>query len=127
MALGGFFDLGVRTARRIKEILNIETTVVNPRFITGLDKKTLDWMADKHDIVVTIEDGILSGGFGARIAQYYSDKDIKVYNFGFSMDLPKVYNPVELMERNSLSESKIIEKIFHSSQAVNKGVVETEI
>ncbi len=114
MALGGFFDLGVRTAKLLKKTMNIEATVINPRFITGLDKKTLEGIADKHDIVITIEDGILSGGFGSRIAQYYSDKDIKVYNFGFSMDIPKVYNPLTLMEQNSLSESKIIEKIFHN-------------
>lgn len=96
----------------IKETKNIQPTIINPRFITGLDENRLDWVLENHKIVVTIEDGILSGGFGSKIAQYYSDKDIKVYNFGFSMDIPRTYEPAELMAENSLTEEKIVEKYF---------------
>lgn len=71
----------------IKETKNIQPTIINPRFITGLDENRLDWVLENHKIVVTIEDGILSGGFGSKIAQYYSDKDIKVYN----LDFPWIY------------------------------------
>lgn len=113
LALGGFYELGVKTAALIKETKNIQPTIINPRFITGLDENRLDWVLENHKIVVTIEDGILSGGFGSKIAQYYSDKDIKVYNFGFSMDIPRTYEPAELMAENSLTEEKIVEKIFH--------------
>lgn len=112
IALGSFFNLGERTASFLKKTMNIEATVINPRFITGIDKAVLDWISETHKIVITIEDGILSGGFGSKISQYYSDKDIKVYNFGFSMEIPRVYDPIELMEKNGLSESKIVEKIF---------------
>lgn len=113
LALGGFYELGVKTAALIKETKNIQPTIINPRFITGMDEETLDWVRDNHRIVVTIEDGILSGGFGSKIAQYYSNEDIKVYNFGFSMDIPRTYEPAELMDENSLTEEKIVEKIFH--------------
>lgn len=104
LALGGFYELGVKTAALIKETKNIQPTIINPRFITGLDENRLDWVLENHKIVVTIEDGILSGGFGSKIAQYYSDKDIKVYNFGFSMDIPRTYEPAELMAENSLKK-----------------------
>lgn len=112
IALGGFFDLGQKTALLLKEKTGITPTLINPRFITGIDKETLDWVADNHKIVVTIEDGIISGGFGSKITQYYSTKDIKIYNFGFSMDIPRIYDPIEIMQKNLLSDSQIVDKIL---------------
>lgn len=113
IALGGFFELGLKTAKLIKEKTGIEPTLINPRFITGIDRETLNWALDNHDITVTIEDGILNGGFGSKISQFYSNKNMRVYNFGFSMEIPRVYDPVELMHKNSLSEQQIVEKILN--------------
>lgn len=112
IALGGFYELGKRTADMIKEGTGIDVTLINPRYITGIDTETLDWIKDNHEIVVTLEDGILSGGFGSKISQYYSDKNIKVYNFGFSMDIPRKYNPNELMKKNLLTEEQITGEIM---------------
>ena len=112
IALGGFFELGLKTAKMFKEKTGIEPTLINPRFITGIDKKTLDWVQSKHNTVITIEDGILSGGFGSKIAQYYSAKNMKVYNFGFSMDIPRVYDPIELMHKNLLSDYQIVDTVL---------------
>ena len=116
IALGGFFDLGKKVASLLKERKGIEATLINPRFITGVDTETLDWVAENHKIVITIEDGIISGGFGAKIAQYYSNKEIKVYNFGFSMDIPRTYNPDEIMRKNNLSDSQIVDTILFDVQ-----------
>lgn len=114
LALGGFFGLGCKAAMLFQEKTGIKPTLINPRFITGLDEKTLDWVLTRHEVVVTIEDGILSGGFGAKIAQYYSDKNMEVHNFGFSMDIPRTYDPTELMYKNFLSDSQIVEKVLSS-------------
>lgn len=112
LALGGFFDLGRKVAQLFQEKTGIKPTLINPRFITGLDEKTLSWALHRHEVIVTIEDGILSGGFGAKIAQYYADKNIEVHNFGFSMDIPRNYDPAELMHKNSLSDLQIVDKIL---------------
>ena len=112
IALGGFFELGQKTAMLLKEKTGIEPTLINPRFITGIDEETLNWVANNHKLVITLEDGILSGGFGSKIAQYYSTKEIKVHNYGFSMDIPRVYNPTEMMQKNSLSALQIVDKIL---------------
>ena len=96
----------------IKEETGIDVTLINPRYITGIDTETLDWIKDNHEIVVTLEDGILSGGFGSKISQYYSDKNIKVYNFGFSMEIPRVYDPKELMKKNHLTEEQMKDEIM---------------
>lgn len=112
IALGGFFELGRETAELLKERTGIAPTLINPRFITGVDNKTLDWVKNNHQVVVTIEDGVLSGGFGSKIAQYYADKEVDVYNFGFSLNIPRTYDPAELMIENSLSAAQIVEKIL---------------
>lgn len=112
IALGGFYELGKRTADMIKEETGIDVTLINPRYITGIDTEALDWIKDNHEVVVTLEDGILSGGFGSKISQYYSDKNIKVYNFGFSMEIPRVYNPKELMKKNHLTEEQMKDEIM---------------
>ena len=70
IALGDFYSLG-------EEVLNtlskegIEATLINPKFITGLDENLLDELKKDHKLVITLEDGILEGGFGEKIASYY--------------------------------------------------------
>ena len=71
LALGGFYQLGESVAALLEERTDIRPTLINPRFITGLDAETLASLEEGHDLVVTLEDGILSGGFGSKIAQFY--------------------------------------------------------
>ena len=113
LALGGFYQMGEKVVELYCQRTGIKPSLINPRFITGIDTETLDFLKKDHDIVVTIEDGILSGGFGARISQYYSTTPIKVMNFGFSMDIPNRYVPTELMEKNHLTPEQIVEDILN--------------
>lgn len=78
LALGDFYQLGEKVAQDLKEKLNINPTLINPRFITKLDEELLENLKQNHEIVITLEDGILDGGFGEKIARFYSDTNIKV-------------------------------------------------
>lgn len=111
VALGSFYPIGEDVVRMLKEELNISATLINPRFITGLDEETLDNLFVSHELVVTLEDGILNGGFGAKIAQYYGLTDMKVMNKGFTMDIPTRYIPSEWMRENRLDVDQIVEDI----------------
>lgn len=111
LALGSFYSIGEDIVRMLKEELNISATLINPRFITGLDEETLDNLFVLHELVVTLEDGILNGGFGAKIAQYYGLTDMKVMNKGFTMDIPTRYIPSEWMRENRLDVDQIVEDI----------------
>ena len=84
-------------------------------FISGLDREMLDGLTSGHDTVVTLEDGILDGGFGSKIAGYYSDKSMKVLRFGFTGDIPRAYDPNELMRRNQLTEQQIVDCLLKSN------------
>ena len=66
----------------MKDKLGINATLINPKFITGIDEKLLESLKDSHKLVITLEDGILDGGFGEKIARFYGNSDIKVLNFG---------------------------------------------
>ena len=80
IGLGDFYQRGEMLSKEIKSKFNFTPTLINPRFASGIDTKLLDLLKDNHDLVITLEDGILNGGFGEKIASYYGDSNIKVKN-----------------------------------------------
>ena len=80
IALGDFFEIGRSVLKGLKEELGISATLINPRYITGLDEEYLEDLKQDHDIVITLEDGMLEGGFGEKIASFYGTSDMKVKN-----------------------------------------------
>ncbi|MCZ2656563.1 1-deoxy-D-xylulose-5-phosphate synthase [Bacteroides fragilis] len=106
LALGGFYQLGEAVAEKLKES-GVNATLINPRYITGVDKNTLESLERNHSVVATIEDGVLIGGFGAKIAQFFANKDVKVKNFGFSQGIPICFDSKEMIETNRLTSEEI--------------------
>ena len=82
LGLGNFYYLALELGDYLKEKLNIDATIINPRFITGVDKELMENLKKNHDIVVTLEDGELDGGFGEKIARYFGSSNMKVLNYG---------------------------------------------
>lgn len=80
LGLGSFYHLGKKVKEKLKEEMGINATLINPRYITGLDKEMLEELTENHQVVITLEDGILNGGFGEKIASFYGNKDMKVLN-----------------------------------------------
>ena len=111
-ALGGFYSLGIQTALAFENKTGIKPTIVNPRFINAIDENYLEGLKKNHSVIVTVEDGIISGGFGSKIAQYYSETSFRVLNCGFSMDIPNRYVPAELISSNGLTPVKITDRIL---------------
>lgn len=70
LGLGTFYQLGESVADEIKKQYGIDVTVVNPVYITGTDKDLLAELAKTHDVVITLEDGILNGGFGEKLQDF---------------------------------------------------------
>ena len=111
IALGSFYQIGEAVVKLLKD-KGINATLINPLFISGIDGETLDNLKDHHELVITLEDGIINGGFGAKIAQYYSLSPIKVMNKAFSMNIPSRYIPDDLMRKNRLLPVQIVEDII---------------
>ena len=103
LALGDFFELGERVTNRLAAEYGIEATLVNPRFATELDRESLDGLAAEHRVVVTLEDGILDGGWGERVACYLSCTPVRTRTFGIAKGFPDRYDPNELLAQNGMT------------------------
>ena len=103
LALGDFFELGERVANRLAAEYGIEATLVNPRFATELDREFLDSLAVEHRVVVTLEDGILDGGWGERVACYLACTPLRTRTFGIAKGFPDRYDPNELLAQNGMT------------------------
>lgn len=108
IALGDFFQKGQTLSKKIEEELKIKPTLINPRFASALDKELLNNLLKEHKLVITLEDGILNGGFGEKIASYYGTSDIKVKNYGLDKKFYDRYNPEELLKTLGMDYESII-------------------
>ena len=76
----------IKQHRRSKEQTGTDITVINLRFVSGVDEELLDSLKKDHSLIITIEDGEVMGGYGQNIAVYYGDSDIRVHSHGISVD-----------------------------------------
>ena len=106
-----FYGLGKRVQEKLQSETGIKATLINPRFITGVDKELLTGLLDNHKLVITLEDGVLDGGFGEKISRFYGDKDMKVLNFGATKEFTDRVSLEELYERYHLTEDLIVNDI----------------
>ena len=111
IGLGTFYSLAQQTAKLLEE-KGIHATVINPYYITGLDESLLEKLKEDHDTVVTIEDGILDGGFGEKIARFYGNSGMKVYNYGLKKEFLDRYDVNEVLKDNHLTAEQIIGDIL---------------
>ena len=111
VALGSFYALGEAVTDKLRADAGIDATLINPRYITGVDEQMLDALKADHRIVVTLEDGVLDGGFGEKIARYYGDSDMRVLNYGVRKEFADRYAIGELLEKNRFTDAQIVEDI----------------
>ena len=112
--VGNFYNLAEEVSEQLKLEHNIEATLVNPRFLTGLDKELLNSLKENHKLVVTVEDGIVEGGYGQTVASYLGNTELKVQNYGISKKFYDRYNVEELMKENGLTVENIVKNIIES-------------
>lgn len=111
LGLGSFFSLAQQAAALLKTQTGIDATVINPRFITGLDEKLLRELTADHDVVVTLEDGQLDGGFGEKIARFYGAAAVKVLNFGLKKEFLDRYDLEQVLRDNHLTPEQLTHDI----------------
>lgn len=106
IAAGSFFGLGQQVADRLKE-KGINATLINPRYLSGIDENVLDKLQSNHSLVATLEDGIVNGGFGEKIASFYGTSAMKVLNFGAKKEFTDRTPLDEIYQRNHLTVEQI--------------------
>ena len=110
LGLGNFFALGEQV-HRLLQAQGIQATLVNPRYISGIDTELLDNLAADHRLVVTLEDGALEGGFGEKIARYYGPTAVKTHCYGARKTFVDRYSPQDFLAANRLVDTMIAEDV----------------
>ena len=111
IGLGNFYALGQAAAQEIAKQTDVQPTVINPMYITGVDEELLESLKAEHDVVITVEDGILDGGFGEKIARFYGSSNIKVLNYGLKKEFLDRYDAEDVVKRNRLTAEQIAEDV----------------
>lgn len=110
IGVGNFYQLGEQVQATLKE-QGINATLINPVYLTGLDEQALDELKANHDLVITLEDGVLDGGYGEKIARYYGNSGMKVLNFGAKKEFTDRTPMNELNKRYHLTTELIVKDI----------------
>lgn len=119
IALGDFYQMGESLAAAVKEELGFTPTLINPRFASALDTELLEEIGHNHSLVVTLEDGIVDGGFGHKIAAFYSASDVKVKNYGLEKKFYDRYNPAELLKELGMTNEAMVNDIKELLAGIN--------
>lgn len=89
-----------------------DSTLINARFVKPLDTERIDELAADHHLLITIEENILTGGFGEQVTSYVMQKNLpmKVQNFGIADEYVEHGNVEVLRKEVGLDPETIVEK-----------------
>lgn len=104
---GSFFGIAAEAAEILRK-KGLNPTLINPRILSQLDEECLDTLRG-YKTVVTLEDGILDGGFGQKVAAYLGDSPVKVVTLGLKKEFLDRYNAAEVMKANGLTPDQVAE------------------
>ena len=112
IGLGNSLKLCLETAKLLNE-KGINPTIVDPLIYSTLDKNTLDFIKQNHKVVVTVEDGIVRGGWGESIASYLGAYPIKVVNYGGEKDFNDLLPTDQLLRKLHLTPELLADDIVN--------------
>ena len=107
IGVGNFAELASAAAEELA-YEGLHATVINPLYLSGLDAELLDSLRVKHRLILTVEDGILDGGFGQKVAAFYGAQDsVRVKNYGLPKKFFNRYTPAALAREYHLTAEQI--------------------
>ena len=107
IGLGNFYHLAVNVAAVLERETGICPTVINPKFANGVDRRLLEELLKEHELTVTLEDGVVTGGFGQNIASFYGPTEMKVKNYGLARAFHDRYDAEDLLRESGITVEKI--------------------
>ena len=106
---GSFLPIALEAAELLRG-RGLNPTVINPRILSHLDCETLDSLKSYRQ-VITLEDGIVDGGFGQKVAAYLGDSDVRVNVLGLRKEFLDRYKASEVLRANSLTAPQIADLV----------------
>ena len=114
VAAGNMLITALAVRDKLKE-KGYNITIVNERFIKPVDTDMLERLSESHRLIVTMEENVLSGGFGEAVCQYYDDtcNDIDVLNIALPDDYVEHGNVDILRRESGVDKDSVVEKILN--------------
>ena len=108
LAVGEMLGLAQKVADKLKA-LQVDASVLTVRCVSEFDKATLGALKANHKVVVTLEGGVITGGFGEKIARYFGSSELKVLNYGLKREFTDRVPVDEIYRENRLVPQLIAE------------------
>ena len=119
-ALGTMVETAEKVAEKLKE-QGINATVINARFAAPFDKDMVVSLEKNHKLLVTLEENVISGGFGEHVSSFVSEKDLgmKVHIAAIPDAYVEHGNVERLKEDIGIDENTIFEKVYALYKEMN--------
>ena len=111
LALGNLNYLGKEVVEELKKH-NIDATLIRPTFLNDVDKDLLNKLCDNHDLFITLEDSIVSGGYGEKVSSFLGNKDVRVLNYGPKKEFLDKFDIDNLLIELRLKKELIVKDIL---------------
>jgi 1-deoxy-D-xylulose-5-phosphate synthase len=116
------YGYGVPLSLRAADLMEergLEPTVVDARFVKPLDGELLTQLASEHELLVTVEDGVLQGGFGSAVGELLLDRDLAGNTRLVRVGLPDRFvthgKPALLHKEVGLTPEAIVERVLEDA------------
>ncbi|MDD6397373.1 MAG: 1-deoxy-D-xylulose-5-phosphate synthase [Selenomonadaceae bacterium] len=109
IGVSNMLGLAQETAKAYEAKTGKKATVINPCYLTGLDKALLESLKKDHSLVITLEDGQVEGGYGQMVASYYGDSAMKVKNFGISKAFHTEFTTDGILADHGMTVDSLVE------------------
>ena len=111
VAAGGMLASALKAADMLAE-KGIRPTIINPRYLSGIDEEMLSALSPDHRAVLTVEDAILDGGMGQKIASFYADRPMLVRNLGLPKEFMDRYDARQVARDAHLTPDGIASQVL---------------
>ncbi len=118
------FGSMLEPAREVAE--QLDATLVNTRFVKPLDETLILNMANRHELLVTIEENVVQGGAGSAVNEYLVaiQHSVRALNLGLPDKFIEHATPGQQLSAAGLDAGGILEAVTHAlEQRADKAAV----
>lgn len=113
LSIGNMADAALKAIEIAEKVVEKPIALYDMKFLKPLDIDLLKTITENHTHLITVEDGVIQGGFGSAILEYVSDNqlDVKVIRLGIPDKFIEHGTPEELYSLTGLSPEEIAKKL----------------
>ena len=107
LSFGSLFNISKEVASEL------DTTLIDMRFVKPLDEELLKELSKTHKLFVTVEENVIAGGAGSSVNEFVNANylNVNMLNFGISDEFPIVGSPEDQKEASKLTKKELLAKI----------------